>query len=596
MGSGSQRAVSGTPGGGTGRNHPAPMRREGGTSQDVREETPIEEGNDVHEDGNDSDGHRDKRQKRNDNDDPSTGSVPGSSSGPGTTDQRVYYELKIKRSASGVGPQTHDPELYERIQRDARAGVYTGPGAGVVARYTQDQETQRETSHRHGHATGDTLLTPGGRERAGDGQAETSISATGTSSDVDELPAARTAKKRPRVEDSSEESASGAGESSNTAKVDKGKGRAVEGDNHPDPVDHPRQSDAVFESAEILISSDQSHRTEYDPYGVRTKERPAPYISSKFTPSPGEIKTRPEHIPYSRFYQERLVKKLRREFGRMGRRRLLRHFPQPTHPTRRIGTWSAPAISRLGSFGQTLASALPSCPQLTRPGRRVGLIYDGKTPVVKEERLSEEADPKQFPLPSIEEEPESEAMMPTGNGVEQPASGSRTQQPHGMAESEAVVEEPPRRARRQAAISGREKMQEHTAPPARHGTRGPAAAAARKTPAAPSAEPRPETREQISVEIPVTVPEEVDDQEDQAESSTRTRRATTSKAKSKAHSKAPAEKKATPAPRTTKAAKLTKEAPKKPAAKAKTQAKGKAGPKARAVSKAATGGAGKKGE
>ncbi|EFE31951.1 uncharacterized protein ARB_01204 [Trichophyton benhamiae CBS 112371] len=536
------------------------MRREGGTSQDMREETPIEEGNDVHEDGNGSDRHRDKRQKRNDNDDPRTRSVPGSSSGPGTTDQRLYYDLKIKRSASGVGPQTHDPELYERIQRDARSGVNIGPGAGVVVKCTPHQEPRRDTSHSHGHAAGDTL-TPGGRKRAGDGQVETGISATGTSSDADELPAART-KKRARVEDSSEESGSGVGESSNTAKIDKGKGRAVEGNNRSDSVDHPRQSDAVSESV--------------------------PYKSSKFTPSPGEIKTRPEHIPYSRFYQERLVKKLRREFGRMGRRRLLLHFPQPTHPTRRIRTWSAPAINRLGSFGQTLASALPSCPQLTRPGRRVGLIYDGKTPVIKEERLSEEIDPKQFPLPSIEEEPEGEAGTSTRNEFERLVSGSISQQPHGEAEPEAVVEGRPRRARRQAAISGREKMREHTAPPARRGTRGPAA---RKTPAAPSAESRPQTREQISVEIPVTVPE-VHDQEGQAESSTRPKRATTSRAKSKAPGKAPA----TPAPETAKATKVTKAAPKKPAAKAKTQAKGKAAPKSTAVSKAAKGGAGKKRE
>ncbi|EGD84655.2 uncharacterized protein TERG_00931 [Trichophyton rubrum CBS 118892] len=566
------------------------MRREGGASQDMREETPIEKGNDVHEDGNGSDRHRDKRQKRNDNDDLRTGSLPGSSSGPGTTDQRVDYELKIKRSASGVGPQTHDPELYEQIQRDARAGVYIGPGASVVARFTPHQEPRRETSHSHGHATCDTL-TPGGRKRAGDGQAETGISATDTSSDADELPGVRTTKKRPRVEDSSE-SSSGVGESSNTAKIDKGKGRAVEGNNRSDSVYHPRQSAAVPESAEILISSDQSHRTEYDQYGVRTKERPVPYQSSKFTPSPGEIKTRPEHIPYSRFYQERLVKKLRREFGRMGRRRLLLHFPQPTHPTRRIRTWSAPAISHLGRFGQTLASALPSCPQLTRPGRRVDLIYDGKTPVVKEERLSEEVDLKQFPLPSIEEEPEGEAGTPTRNEVERLVSGSVSQQPHGEGESETIVEGPPRRARRQAAISGREKMREHTAPPARRGTRGPAA---RKTPAAPSGEARPEIREQISVEIPVAVPEE-DDHEEQAESSTRTKRATTSSAKSKAPSKAPKEKKATPAPKTAKATKVTKAAPKKPAAKAKTQARGKAAPKPTAVSKAAKGRAGKKGE
>ncbi|EFE39972.1 hypothetical protein TRV_05312 [Trichophyton verrucosum HKI 0517] len=523
------------------------MRREGGTSQDVRGETPIEEGNDVHEDGNGSDGHRDKRQKRNDNDDPRTGSVPGSSSGPGTTDQELYYDLKIKRSASGVGPQTHDPELYERIQRDARAGVYIGPGAVVVARCTPHQQPRRDTSHSHGHAAGDTL-TPGGRERAGDGQAETGISATGTPSDADELPAVRT-KKRARVEDSSEEPGSGVGESSNTAKIDKGKGRAVEGNNRSDSVDHPRQSGAVSES--------------------------------------GEIKTRPEHIPYSRFYQERLVKKLRREFGRMGRRRLLLHFPQPTHPTRRIRTWSAPAISHLGSFGQTLASALPSCPQLTRPGRRVGLINDGKTPVIKEERLSEEIDPQQFPLPSIEEEPEGEAGTSTRNEVERLVSGSISQQPHGEAEPESVVEGPPRRARRQAAISGREKMREHTAPPSRRGTRGPAA---RKTPAAPSAESRPQTREQISVEIPVTVPK-VHDQEEQAESSTRPKRATTSRAKSKAPSKAPAAGKATPAPETAKAAKVTKAAPKRPTAKAKTQAKGKAAPKSTAVSKAAKGGA-----
>ena len=176
----------------------------------------------------------------------------------------------------------------------------------------------------------------------------------------------------------------------------------------------------------------------------------------------------------------------------MGRRRLLLHFPQPTHPTRRIRTWSAPAISHLGRFGQTLASALPSCPQLTRPGRRVDLIYDGKTPVVKEERLSEEVDLKQFPLPSIEEEPEGEAGTPTRNEVERLVSGSVSQQPHGEGESETIVEGPPRRARRQAAISGREKMREHTAPPARRGTRGPAA---RKTPAAPSGEARPEIRE-----------------------------------------------------------------------------------------------------
>ncbi|EFQ97562.1 hypothetical protein MGYG_00603 [Nannizzia gypsea CBS 118893] len=585
MGSGGQRAVSGTPGGGRGEHH-TPTRRAGGTSQIVREESPIEGGKDGHEDDNGSDRHRDKRQKRNDDADASTGSVPRSSSGPGTIDQRVHLELHGERTEHWVGPPIHNPGLYERIQRDGRAGVYVGPGAGVVARYTPLRQPQRETDQGHDHAAGSTLA-PGGKRRAGDGVAETVTSVTGTSSDADELPQVRTTKKRPQVEDSSGESTVGAGE---TAKVDKGKDRAVEENNIADPADPSRQSNAGPESAEqVVISSDQSHRTVYERYGERTKERPPPYKSSHFTPSPGEIRENPPHIPYSGFYEKRLIKKLKREFGRMGRNRLMLHFPIPRHPTRRIRTWSAPNIAQLGSFGRTLASVLPTCPQLTRPGRRVNLIFDKNTPVIKEESPPEEIDLRQFPLPSIEDAPESEAGPSTRNEARGLDPEDESGQLLVEAESEVVVEEPPRRTRRQAAIAGREKIRESTAPPRRAATRGPAA---RKTVATPSAEQQPEIKEQVQVEIPAVIPEEAE----QAETSTRPKQASRARAKGKAPSKAPAETKAAKVTKVTKAAKATKVETKKSGPKLKTQATSKVAPKSKVASKATKGGAGKKGK
>lgn len=264
----------------------------------------------------------------------------------------------------------------------------------------------------------------------------------------------------------------------------------------------------------------------------------------------------------------------------MGRRRLMLHFPRPSHPTRRIKTWSAPNIEYLGSFGRTLASSLPSCPQLTRPGRRVNLIYDGKTPVIKEEGLPEEIDPRQLPLLSIEEEPEGEAGPPTRNEAKRLAPEDESQQPPGEAQPEAVVEEPRRRTRRQAAIAGRQKMWESTAPPVRRTARG---STVRKTAAASSRGQQPETGEQFRVEIPAIAPEDTEEAE----------QATKARAKGKAACKFPAETKLTKA---AKGAKAARTAPKKPGSKLRTQARSKATPKSKAVSKAARGSAAKKGK
>ncbi|KAK2823897.1 hypothetical protein FQN49_007510 [Arthroderma sp. PD_2] len=177
----------------------------GTTPQTGETEAAVEEGKDIH-DSNGADGHRDKRQRRNRDASSRLGSGPTSELGPETED-RVYLELRTERAAPWVGPPMHNPELYERIQRDAEAGVYIGPGAGIVVRYTPQSQTAL--------AAGGTPAPEGGR-RAGD-TAETAISVAGTSSDIDELPAIR--KKRSR-----EEERSGSGGDCHS-KSDKGQGQ-----------------------------------------------------------------------------------------------------------------------------------------------------------------------------------------------------------------------------------------------------------------------------------------------------------------------------------------------------------------------------------
>ncbi|KAM5438805.1 hypothetical protein McanMca71_000683 [Microsporum canis] len=570
MGLGRQRPVSGQPGDGTGDNPTPSERGAGRMTQEVGEEGSTEQGKDVHED-NGSDRHRDKRQKRDSNARLGPGPVRQSRLG---TEQRTYLELQTERSEPSAGLPMHNPELYEQIQRDGEAGVYIGPGAHIVGRYAP----QRRSDH-----TAGSTLTPVGDGRAGDA-AETviSASATGTSSDGDELPAIN--KKRPHAEGSS-----GLGGNGNGRPVEGQEPRdGTSGENRshsfdpkewqlPQAANQRKTRDIGPEFRQrIVISSDDSHTSEFVRNGARIKERAHPPSSPQFSSSPDRGKRNPPRVTYTEFYQERLVKELRREFKRMGRRRLFRAFPPQSFSTRRIRTWSTSRISVLGNFGRTLASALPPRPQLTRPGRRVDLFCD-----IKQEDSPIESDPRQFPLPSIEEEPENEPSPSAWGRSGHPPSEPEPEKPQASTRSEAAAEEPPKRGRRQAAVAGRQKMLERTASPARRPTREPAA---RKTSVASPSQPQSSVaREGGRVAVPETIHEEVEDtEEEEAESSRQPKQATKGKARGRAPNKAPAKAKASKAP------------PKKPASKPKPQPRKKAAPKSKAVSKPAKGGATKK--
>ncbi|KAK2873724.1 hypothetical protein FQN49_002122 [Arthroderma sp. PD_2] len=260
----------------------------------------------------------------------------------------------------------------------------------------------------------------------------------------------------------------------------------------------------------------------------------------------------------------------------MGRRRLLRAFPLQKLPTRRTRTWCPSKISALGDFGITLASALPPRPQLTRPGRRVDLIYSERAPVVKLEAPTREIDPRQIPLPSIEEEP--------GSGHEVLKQERSQHHSTEVPPVEPQAEEPPKRARRQAAIACRQRMLERTAPPARRSTRGPAA---RKKSVASSHEPQASAPNDDGVTAPDAVPKEAEASGNQPEQTGRGR------GRSRAPSKAPAKTRAKKAP--VKKPPVKKPAP-KPKSQPKSQPKGKATAKSKPVSKSGKASAPKKGK
>ncbi|KAK2738551.1 hypothetical protein FQN57_006973 [Myotisia sp. PD_48] len=480
---------------------------------------------------------RGKRQRR---DSDNTAAVNTSGS-PGTLIPevgagRVHLELQTNQTEMWTGPPIHNPEIYEQIRQAGEAGVYIGPGAGTVVRYSQPTScpsTAVLEEHVEEALVGNVMQPQ--PPFTGSESSEIKVGVKGMSSDLVEGQvgeAVVTATQEinqsiPTIEVSQSRDQSHGKESASRkqdapsppAEASRPRSPTIQKDSTTIEEENdarrsqPSQGQEVKPNKEvevISISSDDITNPAHLLDGNLGKERPILPEEQPETPIPNEKepgdrpKGKEKRVPYNVWFQERETQRVRQNFKPFGAAQLLDAFPLPSQPNRRMRTWTAPRIDNMGNSLLTLIAVLPPYPQLSRPFRRAEFFPQPRRsmspPAVK--RRTEKAimsDRLEAVVKSIKEEVEA-AHASTGKQKQQ--------------ESETEPEAG-KRPRRQAAITGRLRLVESMTPAPRTTRRS----TSRSVSVAPSlgSEQAPTTVNAMCIPPTILEEEEEGDEEEEVE-------------------------------------------------------------------------------